>query len=90
MGVAKFAPPGTEELAKNIAGGMVDRCAVLMPHHGVTTIGKTIEEAYLTVKGVEDLAKLQFDVMRVGKPKPLPKPMIDRALEMAKKRGMIV
>jgi L-fuculose-phosphate aldolase len=90
VGIAEYASPGTEELAINIAEKLRDRCAVLMPHHGVTVIGKTIEEAYHIAKGVEDLAKLQFEVTRIGKPQPLPKDAIKRILERGKKRGSII
>jgi len=90
VGVAKYAPPGTEELAVNVAEGLGDRCAVLLPHHGVTAIGKTIEEAYRIAKGVEDLAKLQFEVTCIGKPNPLPESAIRMMLERAKKQGAIV
>jgi len=90
VGIAKYAPPGTEELAQNIAEGMGDKYAVLMPHHGITTIGKTIEEAATIARSVEDLAKLQYEVMQIGKPKPLPEPSLKMIVEMIKKRGAIL
>lgn len=75
VGVAKYAPPGTEQLAKNIDEGLGDRCAVLMPHHGMMAIGKTIEEACRISRAVEDLAKLQFEVVQIGRTPSLPESM---------------
>lgn len=90
VGLAKYANPGSEQLAINLAEGMGDRVAVLMPHHGMTAIGKTVEEAYQIAKTVEDLAKLQYEVMAIGKPNPLPETAVQQMLEVAKKRGAIV
>jgi len=72
VGIAKFAMPGTEELAKNIAEGIAGKDAVLMPHHGITTVGKTIESAAKLAEAVENLAEFQYELMQIGKPKPLP------------------
>ena len=72
VGITEYAPPGTEQLALNVVSELKNKNAVLMPHHGVVTVGRDIEEAYLIAKGVEDLAKLQYRVMQIGKPQPLP------------------
>lgn len=72
VGVAKFAMPGTEELAKNLAEGISGKDAVLMPHHGITTVGKTIESAAKLAVAVEDLAKMQYEILQIGQPKPIP------------------
>jgi len=72
VGIAKFAMPGSSELAENLVEGIAGRDAVLMPHHGVTTVGKTIESAAKLAEAVEDLAKFQFELMQIGTPRPLP------------------
>jgi len=88
--IAKFAPPGTEELADNLVEAMKDHVAALMPHHGLTTIGKTIEEAATNSRIVEFLAKLHYEVMMVGKPHPLREDVLKSLVERAKQRGLLI
>ena len=88
--VAKFAPPGTEELADTLVDAMKDHVAALMPHHGITTIGKTIEEAANNSRMVEFLAKLHYEVMLVGKPHPLREDVLKSLVERAKQKGLLI
>jgi len=88
--LSKFAPPGSEELADNMVAAMKEHIACLMPHHGSTAIGKSIEEAARNVKVLEDLAQLQYEVMLVGEPDPLPQSMLDMLVERAKEKGLLV
>jgi L-fuculose-phosphate aldolase len=88
--VSRFAPPGTEELADNLIEAMKDHVACLMPQHGVTTIGRTIEEAAVNAKVVEALAELQYNVMLVAEPDPLPESMLEMLVKVAKERGLLV
>jgi L-fuculose-phosphate aldolase len=88
--MSKFAPPGTEELAENMVTAMKEHIACLMPHHGSTAIGKSIEEAAKNVKVLEDLAQLQYEVMLVGEPDPLPQSMLDMLVERAKEKDLLV
>lgn len=88
--VAKFAPPGTDELADNLVEAMKDHVAALMPHHGLTTIGKTIEEAATNSRIVEFLAKLHYEVMLVGKPHPLREDVLKSLVDRAKQKGLLI
>lgn len=88
--MSKFAPPGTEELAENMVTAMKEHIACLMPHHGSTAIGKSIEEAAKNAKVLEDLAQLQYEVMLVGEPDPLPQSMLDMLVERAKEKDLLV
>lgn len=88
--LSKFAPPGSEELADNMVAAMKEHIACLMPHHGSTAIGKSIEEAAKNAKVLEDLAQLQYEVMLVGEPDPLPQSMLDMLVERAKEKGLLV
>ena len=88
--VAKFAPPGTDELADNLVKAMKDHVAALMPHHGLTTIGKTIEEAATNSRIVEFLAKLHYEVMLVGKPHPLREDVLKSLVDRAKQKGLLI
>lgn len=88
--ISKFGPPGSEELADNIVDAMKEHVACLMPHHGCTTIGKSIEEAAQNAKVLEALAQLHYDVMLVGEPESLPQYMLDMLVERAKTKGLLV
>jgi len=90
VGISRYAPPGTEELAQNIAEALKDKVAVLMPHHGVTTIGTTIEDAANNAKVLEELARLNYEVLQIGRPHPLPESVLSQIVETAKKSGGIV
>lgn len=88
--LSRFAPPGSEELAENLAEALIDHVACLMPHHGVTAIGRTVEEAAVNAKVVEALAELQYSVMLVAEPEPLPGSMLESLVRKAKERGLLV
>jgi L-ribulose-5-phosphate 4-epimerase len=88
--LSRFAPPGSEELADNLVEAMKDHVACLMPQHGVTTIGRTVEEAAVNAKVVEALAELQFNVMLVAEPEPLPDSVLEMLIKTARDRGLLV
>jgi len=69
---------------------MKDHVACLMPQHGVTAIGRTIEEAAVNARVVEALAELQYNVMQVAEPVPLPDSMLEMLVNIAKEKGLLV
>ena len=90
ISLSRFAPPGSEELADNLVEAMRGHVACLMPHHGVTAVGRTIEEAAVNAKVVEALAELQYNVMQVAEPEPLPDSILEKLVESARERGLLV
>lgn len=88
--ISVYAPPGTEELADNLVLSMKEHVACLMPHHGSTTIGKSIEEAAQNARILEALARLHYDVLLVGEPVSLPQSMLNKFVERAKIKGLLV
>jgi len=88
--MSRFAPPGTDELADNLVEAMRGHVACLMPHHGITTVGKTVEEAAENARVVESLAELQYHVLQVGEPEPLPQSMLDILVRRAREKGLLV
>ncbi|MBT3283368.1 class II aldolase/adducin family protein [Candidatus Bathyarchaeota archaeon] len=88
--LSKFAMPGTEKLADNMVDAMKEHVSCLMPHHGCTAIGKSIEEAAKNAKVVEALAELNYKILLVGEPSPLPQSMLDILVETAKNKGLLV
>ena len=90
ISVSKFAQPGTDELADNMVEAMREHVACLMPHHGCTAIGKSIEEAATNAKVVEALAEINYKILLVGEPSPLPQSLLDMLVEIARKKGLLV
>ena len=88
--LSKFAQPGTEELADNMVDAMKEHVACLMPHHGCTAIGKSIEEAVTNAKVVEALAEINYKILLVGEPSPLPQSILDMLVEMARDKNLLV
>jgi len=86
---SRYAPPGSEELAQSL-GEALERCiATLMPHHGVTALGRTPEEAATNAIVVERLAFVQHRALQVGTPEPLPESTLKQLLETARERGLL-
>jgi L-ribulose-5-phosphate 4-epimerase len=88
--LSKFGPPGTEVLAENMVAAMKEHVACLMPHHGCTAIGKSIEEAAKNAEVVEELAEMNYKVLLVGEPDPLPQSLLDSLVQRAKDKGLLV
>lgn len=68
---AKYAFPGSEELATNVLEVLFNQNAVLLANHGAIGMGRTLEEAYLVCKILEKSARVYLLSMQVGIPKPL-------------------
>ncbi|MEM3342363.1 MAG: class II aldolase/adducin family protein [Thermoplasmata archaeon] len=64
--LAKYATPSTEEVPKSIEGIIVRCDAVLLANHGVLTVGKTIDDAFIKLETVEHLAKVYFLSLLLG------------------------
>ncbi len=54
--VARYALPGTGELASNAVEALEDRNAVLLANHGVVAVGAGLDEAFLVCQVVEKAA----------------------------------
>jgi len=74
--VAKYAPPGTKELANNVVKALEDRKAVLLMNHGIITCGKDLDDALDVLICVERTAKVYLLSKMVGEPRLLPKEII--------------
>lgn len=73
-----YATFGTEELARHVAAGLVDRDACLMAHHGQVAIATSLDAALELAAEVEILSEQYYKVLALGPPKLLP------AAEMAR------
>lgn len=70
--VAKYYTPGTIELAKSIIEPLRESDACLLEKHGVVTVGKDIEDAYLKMGYVEDIARIYLYSLMIGGKEPTP------------------
>ncbi|GMG95332.1 class II aldolase/adducin family protein [Tepidimicrobium xylanilyticum] len=68
--VAEYAIPGTKELADSIIKPLEKSDACLLEKHGVLTVGNTIEEAYIKMQYVEDMAKIYLYSLLLEKKEP--------------------
>ncbi|MFZ4808049.1 MAG: class II aldolase/adducin family protein [Hyphomicrobiaceae bacterium] len=66
-----YATFGTEELARHVAGGLAERDACLMAHHGQVALGRTLAAALELAAEVETLAEQYAKVLALGAPKLL-------------------
>jgi L-fuculose-phosphate aldolase len=82
-----FAAPGREACAA-LAPVIAGHDAVLMANHGVLTVGKDVEQAYLRLELVEHLARVALEAERVGGVKPLPASALPALLEARQKAGL--
>ncbi len=66
--VAEYALPGTVELAQKVVKAMGDRNACLLANHGLTGMGRNIEEAYKVCLIVEKSAQIAYLSKTMGNP----------------------
>lgn len=78
--VAKYARPGTVELADSIIEPLKKANVCLLEKHGVLTVGSTLEEAYLNMEYVEDVARIYFYSLMIGGKEPSVIPIEDLKL----------
>jgi len=64
--VAKYAKPGTMDLGNSIIEPLKLGDACLLEKHGVLVVGKTIEDAYLKMQYVEDVAEIYLHTLGMG------------------------
>jgi L-ribulose-5-phosphate 4-epimerase len=76
--IGGFAPIGDEAIGMEVVHSIGSNPAILMQNHGVFTVGKTALLAVKTAVMVEDAARTVFFAMQLGKPKFIPKDMVDR------------
>lgn len=63
--LADYALPGTKDLARNVVQALEDRNACLMANHGLTGMGRDIEEAFkvcLIVEKAAQIAQLAYSL----------------------------
>jgi len=87
--VAPFAPPGSEELARNAARALGDRAGILLESHGAIGVGRTMKEALTASDIIERNCEMFLLIKAAGEIKPLPQgPLNDLCAFSREKRGL--
>ncbi len=77
----KYAPFGTKELAELAVEGLGDRNAVLLGNHGALTTGPDLATAVFRARELENLARMYYYAIAVGRPAILSDEEMARILE---------
>jgi len=75
--LAPYQIPGSLELGTTAVPFLEKHLAVLLEHHGVLTVGESLDEAFMNAVAVEDVAKIAVYSTIIGGPKPLTAEEID-------------
>ena len=78
IGLARYATPGTEELATVLEPLIPHHNAILMANHGVVTYGDSLLRAYLKMETVEHFAKVALVTHLLGKQHPLSEAEVEK------------
>lgn len=68
---AKYALPGSDELAKNVREALGDGAACLMANHGAVCVGKDMDTAFRVCTVLEMTAEIYQKALAIGKPEPI-------------------
>ena len=82
--VAEYAPPGTEELARNVVEVLkTGKFAALLSKHGAVAIGRTINEALVAAEILEKSAQIALLALTIDREvKPLERDDVERLREI--------
>lgn len=75
---APYATFGTAELSEHAVRALEGRLACLLDHHGMITIGKTLDKAMWLAVEVETLARQYHGCLQIGQPPLLASDEIER------------
>lgn len=70
--VAEYAGSSSMQLVKNVVEALDGRMAALMANHGVVSIGRNLEEAFVVSQVLEKAAKAFIEASFLGGAKPIP------------------
>ena len=66
--LARYAPSGSDDLARSVPEAMGDSNAVLLMHHGMVGVGRNIRDALTVCETVEKAAQAYYICLTLGKP----------------------
>lgn len=68
---ARYATPGTKEAAEAVSSLITDHDIVVMDHHGVLSLGISLEDAYFKLEKLEHYASTLLAAKKIGRIEPL-------------------
>jgi L-fuculose-phosphate aldolase len=86
--LARYATPGTADLAAALEPLIPHHDAILMANHGVVTYGDTLLRAYLKMETVEHFANIALVTHVLGKQQPLSASEVEKLLVAARGRDL--
>jgi len=75
--IAKYALPGTPDLAKSAVTALGPRNAVILANHGVLSVGRDMREALTICELAEEMAKIYVSALSLGKVNTLPAEVVE-------------
>jgi L-fuculose-phosphate aldolase len=75
--LAKYAIPGSDELADNVVEALIGRNAVFLKNHGALTIGNDLDEALHFAVLLERTCKTYLLALQAGNPTILPEEAVE-------------
>ncbi|MBN1189263.1 MAG: class II aldolase/adducin family protein [Dehalococcoidales bacterium] len=67
IGLAEYAPSGSDELTRNVIDALKDRNAVLLKNHGMVGAGRDLREALLVCELVEKTSRAYYLCLTLGR-----------------------
>jgi L-fuculose-phosphate aldolase len=84
-----YATPGSPEGAEVIRDLVGVHDALLLDHHGVVTVGRTLRDAYLKLEKVEHAAQILLAAIQLGRVTPLLPEHVVKLLEIRRRHGLL-
>lgn len=81
----EYATPSSVENREAIAGLIADHDAIILAHHGVLTVGRSLEEAYLRLETLEHVAGTIALAYQIGQPRKLTPQAVEKLVAMRKR-----
>jgi L-fuculose-phosphate aldolase len=83
----EYATPGTAEVPESIREAVRNYDAIMMPHHGSLTVGRSLWEAYLRLEKVEHTAQITLAAQQLGQVRTLSPTAVEK---LAQKRRVLL
>lgn len=80
IALARFATPGTSEVAASLAPLWAGHDVILLERHGALALGRTLAEAFDRLETLERVARIALAARLAGACQPLPVEAVERVL----------
>ncbi len=80
--LTEYASPGTEEVPRSLEPYVADNDAFLLRSHGLLTVGRTLEEAFIRHETVEHGAQIVWLAQHLGPAGRIPRSDVERLVRL--------